>query len=94
MIRRRLREGYCILRLSGSMIMLLSPLKKKRRNLASDAAGIFSPPSYLFLIDMLFLLQLLIHFSITISNLNHMSKKMAQEPSLLNQATENRTGRK
>jgi hypothetical protein len=56
--------------------------------------GSSSPPSYLFLIDMLFLLQLLIHFSITISNLNHMSKKMAQEPSLLNQATENRTGRK
>lgn len=36
-------------------------LKKHWLNLASDAAGIFYPPSFLFLIGMLFILLILIH---------------------------------
>jgi hypothetical protein len=50
---------------------------------ASDAAGIYYPPSFLFLIGMLFILLILIHFSITISKLYQMNKKIAQEMALL-----------
>jgi hypothetical protein len=52
---------------------------------ASDAAGIYYPPSFLFLIGMLFILLILIHFSITISKLYQMNKKMAQEIAHLKQ---------
>ena len=62
MIRRRgLRKGYFILWLAGGVIMLIFSLKKHWLNLASDAAGTFYPPSFLFFIGMLFILLILIH---------------------------------
>jgi Ca2+/Na+ antiporter len=68
--RRRLREEYSILWLAGGVIILV---------------GIYYPPSFLFLIGMLFILLILIHFSITISKLYQMNKKMAQEIAHLKQ---------
>ena len=81
--RRRLREEYSILWLAGGVIMLLFSLKRDWLEWASDAAGIYYPPSFLFLIGMLFILLILIHFSITISKLYQMNKKMAQEMALM-----------
>lgn len=83
--RRRLREEYSILWLAGGVIMLLFSLKRDWLEWVSDAAGIFYPPSFLFLIGMLFILLILIHFSITISKLYQMNKKMAQDLALLKQ---------
>jgi len=91
--RRKLREEYSILWLAGGVIMLLFSLKKEWLEWASDAAGIYYPPSFLFLIGMLFILLILIHFSITISKLYQMNKKMAQELALLKQATEEERGK-
>jgi hypothetical protein len=81
--RRKLREEYSILWLAGGVIMLVFSLKRDWLEWAADAAGIYYPPSFLFLIGMLFILLILIHFSITISKLYHMNKKMAQELALL-----------
>jgi hypothetical protein len=81
--RRKLREEYSILWLAGGMIMLVFSLKKDWLKWVSDAAGIYYPPSFLFLIGILFILLILIHFSITISRLYQMNKKMAQEMALL-----------
>ena len=91
--RRKLREEYSILWLAGGVIMLLFSLKKELLEWASDAAGIYYPPSFLFLIGMLFILLILIHFSITISKLYQMNKKMAQEIALLKQATGEERGK-
>jgi len=81
--RRRLREEYSILWLAGGVVLLVFSLKKDWLEWASNAAGIYYPPSFLFLIGMLFILLILIHFSITISRLYQMNKKMAQEIALL-----------
>jgi len=81
--RRKLREEYSILWLAGGMIMLVFSLKKDWLERVSGAAGIYYPPSFLFLIGMLFILLILIHFSITISRLYQMNKKIAQEIALL-----------
>ena len=45
--------------------------------------GIVYPPSFLFLVGILFILLILIHFSIAISKLHQMNKKMAQEIALM-----------
>jgi len=84
--RRKLREEYSILWLAGGVIMLLFSLKQDWLEWASDAAGISYPPSFLFLISIFFILLILIHFSITISKLYQMNKRMAQELALLKQA--------
>jgi len=92
--RRKLREEYSILWLAGGVIMLILSVKKDWLEWVSDAVGIYYPPSFLFLISMFFILLILIHFSITISKLYQMNKKMAQELALLKQATGEGTGNK
>jgi hypothetical protein len=83
--RRKLREEYSILWLFGSVVILILSVKKDWLEWASQAAGIFYPPSFLFLVGILFVVLILIHFSITISKLYQMNKKMAQELALLKQ---------
>lgn len=85
--RRKLREEYSILWLAGAVIMLVFSLKRDWLVRISDAAGIYYPPSFLFLISVFFILLILIHFSITISKLYQMNKRMAQEIALLKQET-------
>jgi hypothetical protein len=81
--RRKLQEEYSILWLFGSVIILVLSVKRAWLHWASQAVGIFYPPSFLFLVGILFVVLILIHFSITISRLHQMNKKMAQELALL-----------
>lgn len=90
--RRKLREEYSILWLAGGVVLLIFSLRKDWLEWAANAAGIYYPPSFLFLIGLLFILLILIHFSITISKLYQMNKKMAQELALLKQETIERDG--
>jgi hypothetical protein len=86
--RRRLREEYSILWLIGGTVILVLSIKRPWLEQAAHAVGIFYPPSFLFLVGMFFILLILIHFSIVISKLYQMNKKMAQELALLKQAGE------
>ena len=81
--RRRLREEYSILWLSGSLIILVLSVKQEWLILLAKAVGIAYPPSFLFLVGILFILLILIHFSIAISKLHQMNKRMAQEIALM-----------
>ncbi len=81
--RRRLREEYSILWLFGAFVILVLSVKQDWLNRISLAAGIAYPPSFLFLIGILFIMLILIHFSIAISKLHQMNKKMAQEIALM-----------
>ena len=81
--RRKLREEYSILWLAGGAVLLVFSLRRDWLEWASNAAGIYYPPSFLFLIGIFFILLILIHFSITISKLYQMNKKMAQELALM-----------
>ncbi len=88
--RRKLREEYSILWLSGGLVMLVLVLRRDWLEIASQAVGIFYPPSFLFLVAIFFILLILIHFSITVSRLYQMNKRIAQEIALLkNRAASN-----
>ena len=84
--RRKLREEYSILWLFGSVVLLVLSLKKNWLDSFAHALGIVYPPSFLFLVGILFILLILIHFSIASSKLHQMNKKMAQEIALLKSA--------
>jgi len=90
--RRKLRTEYSILWLFGAVVILLFSLNKSWLDYVSSAVGIFYPPSFLFLVGMLFILLILIHFSITISKLYQMNKRMTQEIALLKNADGKGTG--
>ena len=81
--RRKLREEYSILWLAGSVVILVLSLKQDWLISIALAVGIAYPPSFLFLVGILFIMLILIHFSIAISKLHHMNKKMAQEIALM-----------
>jgi len=81
--RKRLMEKYAILWLvSGSTVLVLALWKGLLSTLAS-AAGIHYLPSALFAVAFLFMLALLIHFSISISRLSDQNKTLAQHLALL-----------
>lgn len=84
--RRKLREEYSILWLFGSTVILVLSLKQDWLVVLSHAVGIAYPPSFLFLVGILFILLILIHFSIAISKLHQMNKKMAQEIALMKES--------
>ena len=86
--RRKLREEYSILWLAGSVVILVLSLKQGWLVGIAHAVGIAYPPSFLFLIGILFILLILIHFSIAISKLHLMNKRMAQELALLKEKAE------
>ena len=81
--RRKLREEYSILWLFGSVVILVLSLKRAWLISIALAVGIAYPPSFLFLVGILFIMLILIHFSIAISKLHQMNKKMAQEIALM-----------
>lgn len=81
--RRRLREEYSILWLAGSLVILILSVKRDWLVWLSLAAGIAYPPTFLFLVGILFIILILVHFSIAISKLHQMNKRMAQELALL-----------
>jgi hypothetical protein len=87
--RRKLREEYSILWLAGSVVILILSLKQDWLVGIAHAVGIVYPPSFLFLVGILFILLILIHFSIAISKLHQMNKKMAQEIALMKRGNEN-----
>ena len=86
--RRRLREEYSILLLCGSLVILILSVKRGWLARLSFAAGIAYPPSFLFLVGILFVLLILIHFSIAISKLHQMNKRMAQDLALLKESVD------
>lgn len=81
--RRKLMEEYSILWLTGSVVVLILSVKPSWLNRIAAAVGIAYPPSLFFLVGMLFIVLILIHFSMTISKLKHKNKQIAQELALL-----------
>lgn len=81
--RRKLREEYSILWLFGSVIVLVLSVKQDWLTRISAAVGISYPPSFLFLVGMLLIVIILVHFSIVISKLMKMHRKIAQEIALM-----------
>jgi hypothetical protein len=80
---RRLQEEYSLLWLfTGGVLLLLSCWRGLLDRMA-QATGIHYPPSALFLVGLGFLLVILLHFSVIISDLSERTKKLAQEVALL-----------
>jgi hypothetical protein len=81
--RKRLMERYAILWLfAGATILVLAVWQGLLTHL-SHAVGIYYPPSALFAIAFVFVLAMLVHFSITLSRLSDQNKVLAQRVGLL-----------
>jgi hypothetical protein len=88
--RKRLMERYAILWLFAVATILLLALWQGLLTQVSHAVGIYYPPSALFAVAFVFVLAMLVHFSITLSRLSDQNKVLAQRVALLEHELEQR----
>lgn len=81
--RKRLMERYAILWLFAVATILLLAVWQGLLTSVSHAVGIYYPPSALFAVAFVFVLAMLVHFSITLSRLSDQNKVLAQRVGLL-----------
>jgi hypothetical protein len=80
---RKLRERYALLWLATAGVILLFAAWRSGLHHLSDALGIAYPPNALFVLAMLFVLILLLHFSTVISKLSDRSTVLTQRLALM-----------
>ena len=83
--RKQLMEKYAILWLVFGVTVLVLGLWRGLLSTLAGAADIHYVPAALFAVAFLFVLALLIHFSMSISRLSEQNKTMAQNLALLQQ---------
>ena len=86
--RKRLMERYAILWLIAGVTVLVLGLWQGLLSTLAHAVGIYYTPSALFAVAFLFVLVLLVHFSMTISRLSDQNTALAQRLALLQQRLE------
>jgi hypothetical protein len=80
---RKLRERYALLWLATAGVILFFAAWRSGLHNLSNALGIAYPPNALFVLAMLFVLVLLLHFSTVISKLSDRSTILTQRLALL-----------
>jgi hypothetical protein len=88
--RRHLMERYALLWLLAGVATLVLALWQGLLTTLANAAGIYYPPAALFAGAFLFVLVMLVHFSVTVSRLSDQNKILAQRVALLQQQLEQR----
>jgi len=82
---RRLKEKYAILWLCSSLAMTAFSFSRELLHSAARILGIKYPPALIFLVGLLFLVIINIHFSVVISQLSDKNKTLAHELALLSE---------
>lgn len=88
--RRRLKEEFSILWLGMGFIFLVFSIFRKLLDKFSYLVGIGYPPAALFLLLIMGLTLILIHFSVAISELKEANKRLVQELGLLKKEFEDK----
>jgi hypothetical protein len=86
--RKRLMERYAILWLVAGATVLVLGLWQGLLTTLAHAMGIYYAPSALFAVAFLFVLIMLVHFSMTVSKLSDENKILAQRLALLHRLHE------
>jgi hypothetical protein len=90
---RKLRERYALLWLATAGVILLFAAWRSGLHNLSDALGIAYPPNALFVLALLFILVLLLHFSTVISKLSDRTTTLTQQLALLEERLREVEGR-
>jgi hypothetical protein len=90
--RKHLMERYALLWLLAAVTLLALAVWQGLLTTLSHAVGIYYPPAALFAVAFLFVLVMLIHFSVTISRLSDQNTVLAQRLALLQQRLEQAQG--
>ncbi len=81
--RNHLKERYSLIWLATAMALIVFSVWRRLLDVVARFFGIYYPPSFLFLLAILFLIILLLHFSTIISSLSEKNRRLAQEMAML-----------
>ena len=81
--QRRLKEEYSLLWLATAAVLLILSVSRPLLDVLANVVGIFYPPSALFLVAMVFVMFILLHFSTVLTRLSQENKETAQQLALL-----------
>lgn len=82
--RRKLREDYSLLWLATAAVLIVLSLSRPLLDRLAELLGIITyPPAALFLVAIIFMLAILLHFSTVLTRLARENKELAQQMSLL-----------
>lgn len=84
--RNRLNVRYAILWLGASLVLLTLSIYRPLLHWVARWLGVSYPPSLLFLVAFLFLLGIVLHFSLVISSHRDSIRRLAQTIALLERA--------
>lgn len=86
--RNRLNVRYAILWLGSASILLALSIHRPLLDWVARGLGVSYPPSLLFLVAFLFLLCIVLHYSLVISSHRDSIRRLAQTIALLQRALE------
>lgn len=81
--RGLLKEKYSVLWLAAAAITFTLSIWKSLLDKVASIMGVGYPPSLLFLVAFLFIMLILLHYSVVISIMHEKNKHLAQEVTLL-----------
>jgi hypothetical protein len=84
--RGLLKEKYSVLWLTSALAILVLALRKHLLDTIAGYLGVDYAPSLLFLVAFLFIMLIILHFSVVISILHDKNKVLTQEITLLKHA--------
>jgi hypothetical protein len=82
--RGKLKEKYSLLWLFSAVVLLIFSVWRGLLDKIAGWVGIAYPPSLLFLVAFIFLLVIILHFSVIVSDLSEKNKTLAQDIALMN----------
>ena len=82
--QRKLREDYSLLWLATAVILIVLSVSRPLLNAMAELLGIVTyPPAALFLVAIIFMLLILLHFSVALTRLARENKDIAQQMAIL-----------
>ncbi len=81
--RKNLKENYAILWVLTALILFAAPLLIDYLDALAHAVGIYYPPAFIYTLAIMFLIVLLLNFSVIVSKLSEQNKVLIQEQAIL-----------
>jgi hypothetical protein len=91
--QRKLREDYSLLWLATAVVLLLLSLSRPLLDQLAALLGVITyPPAALFLVAIIFMLAILLHYSTVLTKLSRENKRIAQQVAILQAELAQRSG--
>lgn len=81
--RKYLKENYAIFWVITALGLIIAPLIINYLDKLAYAIGIYYPPAFIYMLAIVFIITLILHFSVIVSKLSEQNKNLIQDLGIL-----------